>query len=283
MDRKDACRILGVSEDADKVEITRRYEILLKRNKAARVEGEEQQGGASPEEIDMAYKLLMGYDTSDMVEDYELKESKILKKAGISEKKLRNFFYYHKFHILIGILVALFVGYMITDIVTKPEPDLFLAFVGDFYFSDSEAIEKKITQDIPDIKHPMVESVLTGMATGYVTEYNPDMKLTAILGAKDVEVFILDRPTYERLGQQGFLANLDDFIDKYAIDMEVNRENLLKARNDTGEHLYGIDVTKHEFFENPAVLGEKKIVAIAVWAKENPNAIKFVEYLVKKD
>lgn len=281
MTREDACRILGVTEDADKTEITRKYEILLKRNKTARIEGVSDQNTVDIKEIDQAYNLLMGYDTQDMVEDYEIKENKVLKKVGLDEKKLRNFFYYYKFHLIIGIIVLIVAGSFITSLVTKPEPDFYLVFAGRLFYGNSDIIKDKITEKIPDIKHPVIDSALVGDNAANLPEYNANMKLTALLAAGDVDVFILDRPTFEKLGKQGFLMNLDSYMKKFEIDMNKNTKNLLRAKDEPARHLYGIDVTDKSFFKELRIIGEEKIVAISVRARRRENARRFVEYLLK--
>lgn len=67
-----------------------------------------------------------------------------MKKLQFSEdkkKKWENFWYYYKFHVLIGIFAVICIVVFIRDMVSKVEYDYTIAFVGD-YGMDEETMEE---------------------------------------------------------------------------------------------------------------------------------------------
>jgi hypothetical protein len=124
MDKKEARKILGVNKETSRNDIERKYSILLKKHRAASLPpdrpGEDTAEEGAPEagtlraasaippkepvtgeysfdQITEAYNVLMGYEVA-VKEEPPSKVAPLLKKAGIDEKKARNFFYYYKFY-----------------------------------------------------------------------------------------------------------------------------------------------------------------------------------------
>lgn len=93
MDKKRAFEILGLREDATKEIIVKRYNVLFKKFKHSDAEDL----GYTREELDKAYKLLMGYEYRDPEEERkkmarQQNPNPILKALGIDYDRLSNFY-----------------------------------------------------------------------------------------------------------------------------------------------------------------------------------------------
>ena len=70
------------------------------------------------EKITEAYNVLMGFNVK-IKEEPPSRMAPLLKKAGIDEKKARNFMYYYKYHIIISIVLVIAVVYLSGDASTR--------------------------------------------------------------------------------------------------------------------------------------------------------------------
>ena len=122
MDKNEARKILGVSEEASTTEIEKKYYILLKKHRQEMYvnsqgeddSAEEDSSGAVPaggesiteneeaeseDDFDLiteAYNTLMGYEVT-VEEEPPGKAAAFLKKFGFDEKKTDNFLHYYKY------------------------------------------------------------------------------------------------------------------------------------------------------------------------------------------
>lgn len=298
MDKKEARKILGVTKETSRNDIERKYSILLKKHRAASLPPDKSEEDAAEEgtpesnasqaasattrkepaaeeysfdQITEAYNVLMGYEVA-VKEEPPSKVAPLLKKAGIDEKKARNFFYYYKFYILgaLALVVALFFG--IRSFVNRVEPDFNIAFLGTFSYLDSvDKLSKDIKQNIPEIKEPGIDGAMlttadmpdeqqssgnqpsgtqqqgtgtqptdtgTQQTTGGQNQTDPqqqyamEMKAMVLIAAGDVDVFIVDRDRYEKYAKQGVFLSLDDIAPKLGADAEKNKELITSIEED---------------------------------------------------
>lgn len=284
MDIKEAREILGVKEGATKEQIERSYFVILKRHRMAAAESEEQKNTAS-EEIDRAtaaYNLLMGYNTEAFAEERNIKPNPLLKKLGIDEYKLRNFFHYYKFHMLFGIITLLLIIYGVRSCVTRVEPDLSIAFIGDFRYYSSDIMENAIKESVPGIEAPTVDGAyITSEGLGK-QDYSMQMKAMVLFAAGDIDVYILDEANFLTYGNESAFESMDELIQQFNVDSSKNQIYVLKPKDEPEEHVYGIDVSDSEILNNQGIIGDKKIVAISARAPHREKALMFVRSLLNK-
>ncbi len=186
MDKKEARNILGVTKETSRNDIERKYSILLKKHRAASLPPDRSdeeagegasEGGASKavspiprkepaaeeytfDQITEAYNVLMGYEVA-VKEEPPSKVAPLLKKAGIDEKKARNFFYYYKFYILGALVLAVALFFGVRSFVNRVDPDFNIAFLGTFSYTDAvDKLSEGIKQNIPEIKEPGIDGAL---------------------------------------------------------------------------------------------------------------------------
>jgi hypothetical protein len=334
MDKKEAREILGVTKEAGRNDIERKYAILLKKHRMLKIkagsrdnqEDEEERDSAlgdaqadvgqadrdpevardkalKTEEYDFekiteAYNVLMGFDVK-IKEEPPSRVAPLLKKAGIDEKKARNFLYYYKYHIIIAIVLVIAVVYFVRGCVNKVEPDFNIAFMGRLSYLDaSEKLEEIIKEkNIPGITEPGIDGAfLTDDDEISEQQYAMQMKATVLIAAGDIDVYILDRLNYERYAKHGVFMSLDEIASELGIDMEKHKEYILKVESggdDSGdnqaeapveegpEHLYGIDVKDSKALNEAGVIGDEMIAAISAGCKQVDKAEQFLEFLME--
>lgn len=326
MDKKEARKILRVTKDATRNEIERKYAIYLKRHKAEQAFMEEnQETGEDPEgktlqdpaavtaktersneysfeQITKAYDVLMGYEVPQK-EYTPGKAAPLLKKAGIDEKKAKNFFYYYKYHILAIIAVILIIVFTVRGCVNTVRPDFNLAFVGSFIYSDAtDALKDSIKANVPQIAEPGIDGAYLGDDSMGEQQYAMEMKATVLMAAGDIDVFILDKTTFNRYAKQGALMSLDEIAPGLGVDLEANKEFVVavedqtigtdglseeEATDNTAQepaqtHLFGIDVSNSAVLEETGVLGNEKIACIFVGCEQIDKAEKLIQFLMEK-
>ena len=279
----EACEILGISKGANKNDIERRYSILIKKHRASVSEGTtDASEQAAFEEITEAYNFLMGY-LEPKVEEPFRKPNPLMKKMGIDEKKAKNFFYYYKFHMIIGIVILLVIVFSVRGCVNTVKPDFTTAFVGQISYADTDNLKKSIQTGVPEIKEPGFDGAFLTADGNSEQDYAMQEKAMVLFAAADIDLFVLDKVNFEKYAKQGAFVSLDDIAAQIGADKEANKDYALKSLYDTASHLYGIDISKSSALKNSDILGSEFIVAIPVSCKKKDIAVELVKLLMKVD
>lgn len=280
LDITDACKALGVSSNAGKNEIERRYSIILKKHKNATDQGET--SDAEQEEFKKAteaYNVLMGYEVPSTAEPF--KPNPLLKKMGIDEKKAQNFFYYYKFHILIAIAVLIIGYFTVMSFVNRVEPDFTTAFIGEIDYANTDLLYGQIKEAIPEIKEPGFDGAFITAKGNGPNDSTMVMKAIAVFSSGGADLYILDKVNFDKFAQQGGFISLDEFAAKAGIDLTKNKDFTAKVEDNSTEHLYGVDVSGSSAIKQAKISGKEMIAAIPVNTKKQELAAKLIEYLLK--
>lgn len=301
LDVNEAHKILGVNKDASKNEIERRYSIILKKHRMLDAEGHNSEETEDINQITMAYNLLMGYIEPPTEEELKA-PNPLMEKMGIDEKKARNFFYYYKVHIIIGIIALIVIAFTVKGCVTRVDPDFNLAFVGNIGYSNTDILKNTIKTSIPTIKEPGFDGAYitssssdgqqetgkqaegqqsTVPQTDGQQEYAMQMKAMVLFSAADVDLFILDNASYKKYAAQGAFISLDDIASKLEVASEKSKSYMIENSEDKTTHLYGIDVTNSKVLKDSEILGNELVAAIPVRSKQVDKAIEVLKLLLK--
>jgi hypothetical protein len=326
MDKKEARRILKVTKDASRNDIERKYAIYLKRHRAEQAKmvedqeaGEEQDenalhdsdaASAKPsqpeeytfEEITEAYDILMGYEVKQK-EYVPGKAAPLLKKAGIDERKAKNFLYYYKYHILAIIAVILIIVFSVRGCVNSVKPDFNMAFVGRFIYTDvAEGLKDIIKANVPEIAEPGIDGAYLADDSVGEQQYAMEMKAAVLLAASDIDVYIMDKTTFARFAKQGAFISLDEIAPRLGVDLEANKEFIVGVEGSSAEteglseeeaadntakepvktHLYGIDVSNSAALKEAGVIGDEKIACIYIGCEQIEKAEKLIQFFMKE-
>lgn len=281
LSKVEAYEILGLKQGASQNDIEKRFSILLKKYKMSTIETEE---GQSEESINIdeatnAYNVLMGYEVEIPPEPYK-KPNFIYKKLGVDEKKARNFFHYHKFHIIISIIALIVIATTVRSCVNRVEPDVNLAFIGNLYY-DSEVVKATLLPKLPEFKEIGIDGAYLSPDGKGEQEMAMQTKKMVLLAAGDVDIYILDKANFDSVAKQGAFVNIDKLVETLNIDLEKNKEYIVKTEDEPSSHLYGIDISSSKLLETTKVIGDTKIAAISIRAKNYDKAVKVLKLLLE--
>jgi len=324
MDKKEARVILGVSKETSRNDIERKFSILLKKNKqakeqadhvddpdnkaaqndnalkdtgavhdtAASVQTEGKKEKYNFEQIMQAYNVLMGYEVA-MKEEPPSKAAPLFKKAGIDEKKAKNFFYYYKNHILAVIVAIVAIVFTVKGCVNRIDPDFNIAFIGEINYTDTEKLKETIKTNIPEITEPGFDGAFISDSAAGDQQYAMLSKAMVLFAAGDIDLFILDKASYESYAKQGAFVNLDDIAPTLNVDMEKNKDNILKIENSDDEsgknttdkseeeHLYGIDISQSSALKESGILANELIAAFGIRSEQQDKTVKVLQLFMK--
>lgn len=280
LDTVDAHKILGIRSDASRNEIEKRYSILLKKHRMVGTQGDS--SNAEEEDFKMAteaYNYLMGYEEPVMVDSRS--PNPLLTKMGIDEKKAQNFFYYYKFHMIIGLAVLALIVFTVKGCVERVDPDFTTVFIGQINYTDTDKLYKQIKDAVPDIKEPGFDGAFITASGEGQQDYAMLMKSAAILAAGGTDLYILDKVNFQKYAKDGAFMSLDDIAKKLGVDLSKNKDYTLKTEYDSSEHLYGIDISSSKELAKADIMGTEFIVAIPSSTKKQDISAKLIEYLMK--
>lgn len=304
MDKKEARKVLGVSKEISNNDIERKYAILLKKNRMLREQPEETAGKQeeySFEEITQAYNVLMGYEVT-IKEEPPSKVAPLLKKAGIDEKKAKNFFYYYKYHIIVGIILLIGIVLTVRGCVTRVDPDFNIAFIGEISYSDTTKLKDTIRAEIPEILEPGFDGAFVSDKADGEQQYAMMTKAVVLFAAGDIDIFILDKASYNTYAKQGAFTSLDEIAPKLGVDMETNKDYIVKIEETTDEldgnsgknskdnkaaapaeeHLYGFDISQSKVLKESGIIAGEMIATISCRSKQQDKAMKVLQLLMEQ-
>lgn len=298
---QEARNILGVTESSSKDDIEKKYDVIMKKYRVLKSNGTldikaEEDFVKSTE----AYRILMGYEVNEpKIEKQETYVDKAFVKAGVDRKKAENFFYYHKYYILAGILAIIFIAFTVRSIVTRVEPDITIGFMGEVHHEATDKLKAKIEESIPEIKEVGFDSAT--LTNNYKSQdaYANLSKAMVLLSVADIDIFLVSKYVYDSYAHEGPFMALEDFAKE--LDIDVSKSEYLKLRVvdkwdepqdfdgerkpktyvDAEPRLYGIDVTNNEFFKEINVVGPEKILVVRAVTNKRNLVLKLIKLFTK--
>ena len=282
---KSAYEILGLKENASREELEKRFEYLIKKNKAAVISGDSESHGLNMDEISEAYNRIISNQLEIIEKDEEKrnphKPNPIFKLLKVDEKKARNYIYYHKFHYIFGIIGIVILVYIIKTIVFQVNPEINMAFIGQIYYNDTSVIQQKVKTTYPEIKGIGFDGAMVGGDTNSPTDSAMLQKEMVLFAAGDIDIYVLDKVSFEKFANQGAFSSLDDLVINLGIDKSKYQDYTLKPKDDQKEHVYGIDISGSSLLKQSKVSGKEMIAAIKVNTKKIDKLEKIIKLLIK--
>lgn len=298
---QEARKILGVIKGSTKDDIEKKYDIVLKKYRLLKLDGTlDIKAEEDFEKKTEAYRIIMGYEVdAPKVERKDTYTDKAFKKAGIDRKKADNFFHYYKFHILISIIVIIVVALTVKSFVTRVEPDITIAFMGEVNQQEFDTVGTKIKQSIPEIKEVSFDSAVLTDNYNDPQAYAYMSKAMVLLAASDTDLFIVNKYAYDKYANSGPFMELEEVAKELNIDVTAsdylklrvvdewdeptneNEERKVKTYKDAQPKLYGIDVTNSEFFKDVNVIGPEKILVVKVEPENRDLILKLIKLFAK--
>lgn len=289
MRKEEAYKILGLKEGAPRIEIEKKYAVLLRKYKSSAGKQEADQGEETEvnfDKITEAYNLLMGYITEEELEARKIpkKRNPFLEKIGIDEDKLKNNLYYFRYHIIAGIALLIIIALSVRSCVTRVNPNLNVVFMGNLLCNNTEKLEEDLVRLIPGVNAVGIENLYL---SAQQEKTDPQMQMAmlqkamVLVAAGDVDIFILDKANFDRYAVQGAFIKLDDFVAQHNIPEEKHYKSKVENEDDK-EYIYGIDILNSKILKEADTVGQQLIASISVNGKNYENAVKFLELLLEE-
>lgn len=300
--KQEARSILKVAKGATKDELEKKYDILLKKYRVMKLDGTlDEKAQTDFDNCTEAYRILMGYEVDEpKTIKKETYADKAFEKAGIDKKKADNFFYYYKFHILIGIVALIVIILTVHSFVTRVEPDVTIGLMGEVNQQEFDLFKAKISKNIPEIKEVAFDSAMLSDRYQDAQSAAYMQKAMVLLAASDIKVYIVSKYVYNTYAPNGAFTDLEGIAGKLDIDVS-NSENLKlrvvdeweeptdptakskpKTYVDAEPRLYGIDVTDCDFFKDLNIVGPEKILVVRPEAEKDELVLKLIKLFTKK-
>lgn len=203
------------------------------------------------------------------------------------KKKLSYIWDYYKWPIIvvIGLLVTLAIS-LPQLIENSKEIVLYSAFVNT-QLSDTDETHP-LLQEFAEEKDIDIENKRMMLDCSMTINYeNPSefsmecsQKLTAMFSAKQLDVIVADKETYENYEVLGVYEDLEQLVDEEFIE-KYKDKLVYGSTNDSDEqHAYAIEVTDSPVLQEYGAYIVPAYFSVAVNAEHPENAVEFLEYLM---
>lgn len=298
-DLKEAYKVLGLPEDADRETVEKRYFILLRQARARQMRGEPAGAdtAADPEAIDRAYRLIKAEE--ERKERERLRERLYGKdeKAAERKAKIEHFFHYYKYHLLVAVLLMAAVIYGVNNwldhraeqrrLASLPPPDLEIHFVGAFWpiggNLDIENMEPVMLEQFPDWQRVVARLSYVPQEMQTPQDFAFAQKLIIDLIQYKPDVYILDELHFSSLVSQELFEKLDDpAFGDLADAIPEAAKRLGQKENDPVPALYGVDISGSPLLKDwPLIIPDSVIAAVRVGTGRPDKAREFIERLLE--
>ncbi|MRH43914.1 hypothetical protein GH741_14825 [Aquibacillus halophilus] len=279
MDIKEAYTILGVSEQASINELEDRFFILIKREKTAReTDSHDSNHHIDLDQLDEAYNLVRANILGDTTEESENSDRSL-------RGKIDNILYHYKFHIIGGIFLLLIVGSFLFTIVNQQiekarlgeqvPPALTIVLLGEYQSEDLTPLQDHLASLFPEWERIKLDLLYTPKESRSQQDYGTVIKNQVTLTQANPDILIVDKHQYDQLVDLGSFLSLDQLSEDLA--GKIDNEGLLyhQSEDDEEQHLYGINISTSEIFNNTDISGEK-IITIIDGTNKPDNAFLFI-------
>jgi len=267
MIKEQAYKVLQLSEDATKEDIKKKYENFMRLVKTDKSYDEKL--------YTEAFDLLMGYEFG------EIKNEQDIYKKGLNKKKIENFFYHYKRHVIYGTLAIICFTLIFVSVLRKqPKPDVGVLFAGNAYVTDQLAIEDFFQQKF-ELEYVRVLSItMTLSIDGGVNEANM-FKFAGIIQGAEADIIFTDIQTLNFLASDGALEDLSVHFNELGITKNDGRIIWLEDF-DKGLIAAAIAITDFNGYENNIEGAQLKYISMPDYTKNTEKAIEVINKIANK-
>jgi hypothetical protein len=278
---RDPYEVMGMKPGASKDEVKRRYDILLRRYRAFKMDPDGPKVDFDIDEVNAAYNNIMGYDIK--FEDPNAgRKRPFLRMMKIDPAKWDNFWTYNRTKVIIGLLSVFFVVYFIISIINNKPSDFHMKVLGDIYISEESKTTtiEMINNDLEAVENAFIDTLFFGDSEDPTYDMAIIQKIMAELAARELDIMLCDKEKFENYLKQGVFLPLDEF---FPIELlEENSDYYFSGTVNEDEEIsgyFGIDVSGYEFFADFIPLEEEKelIFSIVINTKRVDVVREFID------
>ncbi|MBU9713577.1 hypothetical protein [Evansella tamaricis] len=288
MDINKAYKVLDISPKATIEEVEERFYLWNRRYKS-QLDRNIQQNLININEITEAYKMIIEHLDQESVQSTDGNSPK-----SPLKEKMDHILYYHKFHIIAGIIGFILLIAIITSSINAwqdrryleslPPADLSITFYGEFRGIRMETLEENILDLFPEWQRVTVNLITSPIEV--TNEFNiGEQQRSAIDLMQDTsDLYITDFYHFDVLMEQGLFSPfspIEDFLEDH-LEEEKRLYRMGQTDQETDKEIIGIDITSHEIFANTEVTPiNKNIIALHTRSEDTENALRFVKKIIE--
>ncbi|MBE3578804.1 MAG: ABC transporter substrate-binding protein [Caldanaerobacter subterraneus] len=203
------------------------------------------------------------------------------------KEKLQYIWDYYKIHIIVGLLLIYVLTTFTLSMINRKEYVLSIALIGESVDFDrlsqfSHEVTKELVGNPSDKKEALVDfyKLMRDSQGELILDPASTQKLIARIAAKQIDVIILDKKSFDALAVQGAFLRLDKTEGLNLKDYKVVKT--LKDVNGVKKGVYGIYVNSdNRWLKQIGYDYHNKIIAVLSNSEHKDLAIKFVKWLLK--
>lgn len=203
------------------------------------------------------------------------------------KEKLHYIWDYYKIHIIVGLLLIYVLTTFTLSMINRKEYVLNIALIGESVDFDrlsqfSHEVTKELVGNPSDKKEALVDfyKLMRDSQGELILDPASTQKLIARIAAKQIDVIILDKKSFDALAVQGAFLRLDKTEGLDLKDYKVVKT--LKDVNGVKKGVYGIYVNSdNRWLKQIGYDYHNKIIAVLSNSEHKDLAIKFVKWLLK--
>ncbi|HUC92105.1 MAG TPA: DnaJ domain-containing protein [Paenibacillus sp.] len=294
---KRAYETLGLPENASKADVEKRYEMLLRQARARQMRKETEEADDDFSSINRAYRLITEREDRKIVSALQQEQYGKYKRFAGPAERLDHFIRYYKWHVIGAIAAVLLVLYGISAYMDQraeqarlaalPPADLTGTFIGRFYLpegtGDTAKIEEAVLGQMPEWRRVEFDLLSLNLEAQSQIDIAMQQKVIVQLATEKPDVYVLDRATFDWFVRNGVLLNLDAAAEGRLKGLLTEQTAVKGAANDdTGEKVYGIDVSGSAYAEALPLIKESMVVGIRADSKQADNALLLIERYLRQ-
>lgn len=193
---------------------------------------------------------------------YDDMEGRLEMKDNIS-----NFWYYYKMYVLVGLFILAVAFVLIMFSIGNSEPDIQIGYVTDGreIGEDAEAAInshfEKVIQDVNKDDNKILD---------FVPMMGP--RVDVEFSDEGVQIMLLDGHTLQVYKEKGVFEPLDEFVDKYQIDISGNEEIMATPQGQSEKHIYALPMNKVKYLLDYGFPADNYYLTMRVEYEKNETA-----------
>ena len=226
--------------------------------------------------------MAIGNSVNDEIRE---QQKRVLEQEGF-KGRLKYFAHYYKWHVIIALIVILFFGTSIYDIVTRKDTALQVLMVNGFPNVESKEIMLDFEKNI-EINTKKEETLMD--TSFYINTESPTLfdeqnseKLFVMASAGVIDVVLADEDYFLSMAENGFLLDLSTILTEEQMEQYADRALYYDSPNNyaEGEEFVGIEITNSpKIIETQSYPNDKAYFCMIMNAPNIENSLAFLEYL----
>ncbi len=183
-----------------------------------------------------------------------------------NKEKFQNFWYYHKYHVLLGAFILIFIVMTISECAMKRESDLGIGYVSEVY-KDCEPFRQTVSEVIEDVSG---DGVSNATVSSVVFSETPQADVDIMMGQKAVVLFASGDYQIYIMDKEYFSAEVcrEMFIDLSSMLPDEMREDAVLR----GEEITAIKTTHSAFLNDNGFSGDNIYIGISGLINDNKDS-----------